>query len=282
MSLKIHKTYKTDFELIYPILLLFDSPHKKNDWVKIFNYKWNPKDYVGYHLTNESNEIVGFMGLIFSTRIINGKTNKFCNVTSFIIKDGYRAFVTLFLLKLKNLDDYILTGLSPIRESYNLFKKIGFKILEEEYIIIPTINKITRNRGKYSFSNKETRNRSYLKILKDHKNLNCNYLILNIDGKECILIFRVVSQIHFGILIKKILIFHINDVELFNETISIVLNEYYIRYGLFSVIYVDRRFLQKKIRISFKRKLTVPRIFKYNNKIDPRIIDELYSEHILL
>src|SRR3990167_6293028 len=104
-AISVRKTLAGDFEKIYPLLLEFNSPFMREDWQRIFHYRWDgAQDHIGYHIEN-GNEIIGFMGLIFSCRMKNGKRYTFCNITSLIVKPEYRSTTVLLLRKLACYQD---------------------------------------------------------------------------------------------------------------------------------------------------------------------------------
>lgn len=285
--IKVKKTYLYDFDKIYPLLTKFDSPYSREDWMRIFSYDWDgAEDYVGFHLECDS-RVVGFMGLIFSCRYRNDKRYAFCNITSLIVEDDYRAAAILLIRKLKSLDNTILTGLNPIDESYKILKMIGFSDYETRYIVIPTINHL-RGLGKRKVDvygvpalldrvDSESR-----RIVVDHVDLNSNSVFFDFNGNCCLLVYKILNQRHFGILIKKIRILYISDMVSFNDGIVEVLQYFNKLFGLFSAIYLDARFLRdRNLFLSFVRNINLPRICF--NPVDLQMdVDELYSETVLL
>lgn len=147
-EISVKKTTVGDFEIIYPLLLAFDSPFTKEDWSHIFQYQWDGvQDHVGYHL-EKNGKIVGFMSLIFS--------------------------------------------------------------------------------------------------------------------------------------ITKVHLHYISNVQFFNESIKAILSGFKKLFGLFSALYLDKRFLSNDIKLlTFTRKINFPKIYKstFSNDIG---IDSLYSESVLL
>ena len=82
----IEKTKPEDFPAIVPLLEEFDNASiKRSDWQRIFAYDWSKDEsIVGYHL-EEQGKVVGFLGGIFSKRLINGRMENLCNLTSWIV-----------------------------------------------------------------------------------------------------------------------------------------------------------------------------------------------------
>lgn len=109
--MEIKKAYSEDFEKIYPVLLLFDNPNiTKEDWQKLFMKYWDSdRDYFGYYL-EENNEVVGFFGLIFSLRQLDGKQADFCNMTSWIVKPEYRKYSLKLLNSVLAEENVVITN----------------------------------------------------------------------------------------------------------------------------------------------------------------------------
>lgn len=285
-NIEVKKTSSRDFEKIYPLLKEFTSPYTYEDWKRIFSYRWDgAEDYVGFHLEHNGS-VVGFMGLIFSCRYKNNQKYKFCNITSFIVKEGYRGATILLLRKLKQFEDTILTGLGPIEESYRLFKMIGFSAYESHYKIIPTVNYLLGKTSKIAFyeppvllDKLDTENR---RIINDHVGFKCKSIVFDCGGNYCLLIYTITKQNHYMLPIKKVHIFYISDVTLFNKNIYAVLRIFNAKLGLLTAIYVDNRFVHNRgLFFSIIREVAPPRICinQHKNQID---IDGLYSEAILL
>ena len=283
-DLNIKKTTCSDFEKVYPLLLDFNSPFDYDDWMNIFNYCWDGvEDYVGYHLEQDTH-VVGFMGLIFSYKLIEGKKIKFCNISSLIVKPEYRASSILFIRKLNELKDVILTGLGPIEASYQLLSRVGFKTLETHSIIIPVINGLlTRQKINYYEMPKllELIDVEPRRIVQDHMNKNCKILLLNVSDKFCLLVYKLIMQKHKGILVKKIRIIHIGDPVFFRKHIPSVLRIFLKLFGFATALYLDQRFISPGSSCFFITKpIEPPKI--YRGDISVLHIDELYSETSLL
>ena len=284
-SVEVKKTYTKDFDKIYPLLKQFNSSYTRDNWYKIFSYKWDgSEDFIGFHL-EYMRQPVGFMGLIFSCRYREDKIFKFCNITSLIVKEDHRSATILLIRQLIKLNNVIFTGLSPIEESYRLLSKLGFSDYENKYVIIPVINGLfVKHSGINQYELLELHDKlkdEEKRIVTDHANLNCNFIFFDINGCICLLIYKITRQKHSHITINKLHILHISHPLLFNKEIKSILYNFYEKYGFFSALYVDCRYVNRKNIFSIKRSMKFPRICKglISNTVD---IDELYSEAVLL
>ncbi len=285
-EISVQKTTSIDFKKIYPLLLAFESPYTCDDWQRIFNYKWDGmQDHVGYHL-EKHDEVVGFMGLVFSCRYKNNRRYEFCNMTSLIVKPEYRSFTFLLLRKINLYPDTIFTGLGPISESYHLHKMQGFVPFEEHYKIIPVINGLFFNKKNIFYHDSENLieklDAENKRIFLDHENLKCKKILFYDKNEICLFIFNITRQKYRGISVTKIHLNYISNLVFFNKKIRLILSYYRAKFGFFSAIYVDRRFfLKAHTLLSLNKKINPPKIRskKYINEID---IDALYSEKMLL
>ena len=101
------------FDRFYPLLKELNSQLTEQEWYDVFNHQWHPeRKGCGFGLFDGS-EMVGFLGFIFSQRIINGQVEDFCNLTSWIVKEAYRGHGISLILSLRKLTDCTITDLSP-------------------------------------------------------------------------------------------------------------------------------------------------------------------------
>jgi hypothetical protein len=131
---------EADFEAIYPLLLDFDNPRMaKDDWRRmLFTYPWCTEPYRGFALFAEG-QAVGFMGTVFSSRPVAGRLERFCNTSAWIVREPYRHASILLLKPLLALRDHTILQLTPNATSYQIFKKLGFKELESEQLLLPPV-----------------------------------------------------------------------------------------------------------------------------------------------
>ncbi len=284
-SLSIKKTYPNDFDKIYPLLLDFHSPYTRDDWKEIFEYQWDGcEDYIGFHLEHDD-YVVGFMGLVFSRRFINGVKYNFCNITSLIVKPDYRVSTIFFIRKLMELRDYIFTGFSPIEASWQLFKKIGFVPFENRRKIIPVFNFIFSSVKEMNFCEMpeilERVDPENRRILNDHNHKKCSSILFELNEKSCVLIYKLETQKHLGITVNKILVIYVSNLNFFNNHLNAVLKVFLKKFYFFSALYIDSRFVINSARhFSITKEVFPPRIC--TGSLDGIHIDGLYSEVILL
>jgi len=117
-------------------------------WDRLFNYPWKNPDFpYGYALVDGQRQIQGFLGTIYTRRAINGKSFLSCNLSCWIVDEGYRASLgktgkgvgRRMLDPVLGQKDVIATALSANALSTKSFLSAGFKSLDSQQMIIPVI-----------------------------------------------------------------------------------------------------------------------------------------------
>ncbi len=138
----IRKAYAEDFERIHPLFSGFHSqPPDKETFRQLFVRRWNSsEDHFGY-LLEENDQVVGFLGTLFSTRIINGRTEKFCNMTTWIVQESYRTEgLSLLFQVLNKHKDMTITNFTGARV-VSILETFGFRRLDERSkILLPSLH----------------------------------------------------------------------------------------------------------------------------------------------
>ena len=110
--INIRKAQKKDFNDIYKLIINSHSDNtiSKDEWEKLFINHWTKSfsDY-GFVLQNNKN-IVGFLGTIFSERIVNDKRLLFCNLSTWVVLKEFRQYSLLLLFKVLKKKDIIITA----------------------------------------------------------------------------------------------------------------------------------------------------------------------------
>jgi hypothetical protein len=127
------------FDDVYPLLLDFANPKmSRDDWRRmLFDLPWPVEEpHRGYALY-DGEQVVGFLGTIFSTRVICGVTRRFCNLSSWIVKDAYRSSSLQLVLPVLALKQHTIVNLSPSPGAYEIFARLGFRKLEDHQLLVP-------------------------------------------------------------------------------------------------------------------------------------------------
>ncbi len=251
-------------------------------WSRLFEYRWQRDEtHYGYMLTHGS-ETVGFVGLIFSERQVNGRNERFCNITSLVVTEEYRDYTPFLLRPLMQLKHHTLTDLTPNSAVCRLLKPLGFQELDRNMVLLlPGF--VSRREGGLNVTSevKEMENvlhEPQLKILRDHLPYpHCGFLLVQDGSKSCLVVFTMVTSLRY----PYCHIQYVSDPSLFVERCSIIRREIARRCNVMYVL-VDGRFARslpsaKGIALPFMWR----KMFR-SASLQPEHIDNLYSENILL
>ncbi len=272
------------FDEIYSLLGEFKIQFSQEEWKQIFFYPWQrSENHVGYALY-ENSSLIGYMGLIFSNRLLHGKIQKFCNITSWIIKPGYRHTSIAFITKLKELGkNYTLTNMTPSPSVGSILKEIGFKPLESNISIfslspnfLPFFKPSLSHTASRPDEFKNILNPADFQIYQDHALSTCHHLLTYSPFQYCYLIFKRHTQ--KGVPFNFIL--YLSDPNLFQK------NQNQILWKMFKKTrsplgIIDHRFLKRPFPFGIKYPLPSCRLF-LSQHLKAHDIDNLYSEIALL
>ena len=279
----VRKALPEDFNKTYPLLETLNNVSlKKEDWEQLFVNPWNNlEDYCGYILT-DADEVVGYLGMLFNTRIIHGQEYKFCNITSWFVEREYRNQSFLLLLPLLALREYTITIFSANEATYIASKKLGFEDFETHIRLISPFVGVRGFLGNCSIVEddrviNQSLDEECLKIYRDHLCFRCIHLLIKTKYGTFYLITTRVTRKS----IPAAQIHYISDLDVFLESIEIIKLKICLKLKVFMLL-IDERFIQgNKISFSLRIKLPQPRVFK-SDLLKEDAIDSLYSELIIL
>jgi len=126
------------FEDVYPLLRGFPTQQmSKEDWRQmLFAYPWSDNPKRGFALYVDG-KTVGFMGTIFSARLLAGKMEKVCSLSSWIVLPEHRDASIKLVTPILKLKDFTVLNPTPSPVAYDIFKKLGFVPLESERLVLP-------------------------------------------------------------------------------------------------------------------------------------------------
>ena len=275
----VRKAIAKDFDRIYPLFSKFENPIlTKEDWRLLFVDHWKCKEGYFGHVLEEDDSIVGFLGMIFSRRTVDGKEAKFCNLTSWVVEENFRNQSLSLFIPVMKLDDYTVTIYTASKETYAVAKKFGFQDLESNLRIIfpvPSIStwltfcEIDINGKRLN----ENLAGEALQAYKDHLPFKCFHVHIQTPLGKCYLIGTRIYRKRFAFS----QIHHISHSKIFSKFAGRIALSICSSLNTIATI-VDERFLQgHKVGLSIARALPNPRIYKPSS-LGQHEIDSLYSE----
>ena len=243
---------------------------------KIVSCKWiNTIKNYGFFL-REKKKIVGYLGCLYSYRLINNKKIIFGNMTNWIVLKQYRQHSIKLLSKLMKQKNCILTNFTANKKVSKVLQLFGFKNLDNKEITFNLFSLIFLNFLNFNTKILETKqindlNVKYKKIINDHKEFKTISLMLKSKKKKVFCFFLKRPSGRLG----NVKLMYSSDYNFLNKRLPYILFFFIKKFKIFSLS-IDNRFLKKKfflVKESFKNKS-----FFYKKPINKKEIDLLYSE----
>ena len=240
---------------------------------------------IGYIMIDSFQNIVGFLGTIFSIRMVNKSEFLQCYLHTWIVDKKYRLNSHNLLLQiLEDYKDLNIFTFNPVYKLAGLYQKFNFshQIFYKEIFLINFLNFFKKK--KYRIITKEEKyydllNDDNKKIFNDHSNLKSglNFLFFkNINSPKFIFI---ITKKMFKKSLHYIEILYVSDFEEYAKHIDNINCEIFLKFKTFLIIYYNfsnfKSLSNSKIYF-FKKKNTL--FFKNFSK--NHILDPLYSEFV--
>ncbi len=280
----IRKAVSADFEQVYPLLHGFgEAPIAKDTWKKIFAPPWQTtEDFRGYLLLQDG-AVKGYLGLIFSQRILNNKLEKFCNMTSWIVTEDCRSQSLKLLLQALKLKDYTLTNFTASPTVATILNKLGFtEFAVHQRVLLPLPRLAFKRRGpRCDFDAgliKSKLSGENLRIFTDHEGLGCRHLLLQSDKGDCYVVLKNTERKH----LPWARVHYLSDAAVFHDCMERLLAGICFRLRVCGVM-VDERYVAG---YRFSASVSYPHqrraYFKSDSLVAKNVIDTLYSEVVIL
>jgi hypothetical protein len=282
----VQKATPAMFEDIHRLLVSFDNPRmREDDWRRmLFQYPWPAEgDARGYVLFDGA-KAVGFIGTIFSTRELNGKQERLCNLSSWIVARSHRPRWMELLSPIVRLRSHTVIGSTPSQVTHGLFTKLGYRVLEDRMLLLPplaTPRELAGLRGasvttdvneiRAELSGEE------LRCFDDHRGSLGAHILVRRGERSC---WAMATVMHLkGV--RLALLQHIGDRQLFWECLPLA------KWGFLKALRapalaVDARFAEgRRVPFVVSWRLSPGRLYRpLHDGVRPELVDGLYSELI--
>lgn len=108
-------------------------------WQQAFRQNWAADKPNNGFLLRKGSEIVGALGAIYSDQTVDGKLERFCNMTSWYVADEHRGRSLTLLLHLIRQDGFTFTNLSASPGVEEVLVRTGFTALSKELFAVPNL-----------------------------------------------------------------------------------------------------------------------------------------------
>jgi hypothetical protein len=250
----------------------------------IFEYQWQRNETHCGLILVDGDRTVGFLGMIFSRRLINDKVEKFCNLTSWYVHKDYRSRAISMILPLNGMKDYTITDLTPAKNVYKIQNKLGFKDLDGAgRLLLPFGRRLFQaefsaaNLSHDSAAIEKKLEGQNLKIFNDHQKYPCFHFLLTGQDRYCYIIYTKLRR-------KRIPYAHlhyISDPDLFALVYRDIRNSILSHAKAYFLLIDSRLVKNRKLPVSFCLPYRAPKQYR-SSTLKPEQIDNLYSELVML
>ena len=109
------------------------------EWAKAFTQDWCPSKPNNGFLIRHEGRIVGGIGAIYAERPIRGRTERFCNITSWCVLDAFRAQSMRLAMAVTGQAGFHFTDLTPTEVVSKTLQFLKFKPMNERHAVWPNL-----------------------------------------------------------------------------------------------------------------------------------------------
>jgi hypothetical protein len=107
------------------------------EWASAFLQDWGVEKPNNGFLLRDEGQIVGGIGAIYAERLIRGKPERFCNITSWCVLDRYRAQSMRLAIALTSQPGFHFTDLTPTEVVSKTLQFLKFRPMNERQAVWP-------------------------------------------------------------------------------------------------------------------------------------------------
>ncbi|QDT17176.1 hypothetical protein [Alienimonas californiensis] len=271
------------FPKLYTAFLHDDDPLSgESEWRRVFDYAWEkPEGHAGYALL-EGDEAIGFLGMIFSRRIVNGREERFCNLHTWWVRKDRRGHSLMLLRPITRLRGYTITHFTPGDRVRAVLRRLGFRDLSSQLTILAPPGRHGRlpAGATLSFDADEMVDRlpeTERRLLTDHRPYPVEPLLVEVGGERCLVLHSHVVRHR----LPYVHVHHVSDRELFLKREPAVRAALLERYQARFAAIDTRLFPGTRFRRGVRFWAPANALYK-SDDVPPERIDNLYSDVTLL
>ena len=273
------------FEAVLPLFDVFRNPPIPPElWRRLFYYSWPCEEKMRGFLLKDGNRVVGFFGTILYERTIEGRVEKFANLTSWVTLPEYRNHSLRLFDAVMGIEDRTLTCHTAIPTIDPLYRRFGFQNLETKWVVLLPIpilwkpagwlrGRITTNPEVIATELRGVQREFFVHL----RSADCQQMLVTYRGARCHIVFTHTKgrRAHFS------RIHHVSNPEVFHTCLD------HIRWRMAlknhtALLAIDGRLFEGPLP-PFSRETHLAQVALYRSKtLRPEQIDNLYSEVTLL
>lgn len=289
MGVRVRKAVRADLETVSELLsrsTLNSRGLPARVRARMFSPVWGGAEpYFGYLMETEAGEVVGFLGLLFTSRTLNGSERKFCELHSWYVKEQYRKESINLLLPVLGMKGATLLNYTPTRGVYDISIQFGFSELESAVLAVFPRPSWKAFSGQFVVSRVSQHLTDMLegedrRIYQDHAHLGCDhYIILDRrSGRRCYFMLKKMRRRWYEPFGR---VLYISRPELFHRALPRLRLELCLRRGLQCLVLNAGDFENLPIPRARLIRREVPSLIKGKN-IEPATVKPIYTLPLLL
>jgi hypothetical protein len=228
-------------------------------------------------MLRDGRRVVGTLLALYSERLVGGRLERFCNMSSWCVLADYRSRSISLLNALLAQEGYHFTVLSPDEGPQEILAWRGFRYLDNSAVLIPNLPWPTLP-GRTRISTEpevieRTLTGGELELYQDHaRTLAARHLVLTHGRDSCYVMYREFRLRDTPVFA---MILHVGNSDLFRRALVPVTRHLLMRHRLVATL-ADLRTIGHEPRLTFKLK-NWPKMYR-SASLEAGQIDYLYSE----
>ena len=109
------------------------------EWTKAFRQDWCPNKPNNGFVIRDEGRIVGGIGAIYAERTVRGRTERFCNITSWCVLEAFRTQSMRLAMAVTAQSGFHFTDLTPTEVVSKTLQFLKFKPMNERHAILPNL-----------------------------------------------------------------------------------------------------------------------------------------------
>lgn len=272
------------FDDFLPLLRELNPALTKEQWRLLVDYGWRDEgDGLGWALV-ESGEVVGFLSTLYSRRLIDGMSVRFCNTAHWVVRPSHRADSLRLLMTVLRQTDCTFTNLTSSAQVAAMFGRLGFKVLDRNVILLfpepvapcavaAVAAAVTFDRDEIRASLRpEDRT-----IFDDHAAFPCGHALLREGDRYCYLVYTRLERRILGVRVPYGHIHYVSDKALLQRHLARVKWHFLWQMGAWFLAVDERMLGTRPRRFAKLHPLGQPRYYR-SDALSAEQIDNLYTE----
>jgi hypothetical protein len=247
-------------------------------WARAVDVPWDVEYPNAGFMLLADDEVVGVQLALYSERIIDGRSERFCNLGAWCVLPAYRFHGLRLLKSVLGQEGYHFTDLSPSGNVVGINQRLSFRFLDTTTALVLNLPWLTRPRSDLISSDPEliesTVTGRDLELYRDHAAAGAaRHLVLIRGDQWCYVVFRMDRRKRLPLFAS---VLHVSNPALFRAMARPLARHLLIHHRALATL-AEERIVGYRPRPSFLLRSPRRKMFR-SPSLEPGQIDYLYSE----